>query len=100
MARSGPLAATPYLIRLSVNLLLTGDSVTIDRALAAIAALLVTLGFWTPIAGVFAALCLIWSAVSNNHVWPCLLAAPIGIALSLVGPVRFRSMPSATDESV
>lgn len=66
-----------------------GDPVTIGRALAAIVAVLVTIGLWTPIAGALAAVCLIWNAVSNHHAWPCLLAAPIGIALSLVGPGAF-----------
>jgi uncharacterized membrane protein YphA (DoxX/SURF4 family) len=72
-----------------LDLLLVGDSFTIAGTLSAIAAFLVTIGFLTPIAGVLAGLCLIWNAVSNHHVWPCLLAAPIGIALSLVGPGAF-----------
>lgn len=72
-----------------LDLLFTGNSGTIDRSLAAIAAVFVTIGLWTPMAGMLAALCLLWSAISNHHVWPCLLAAPIGVALSLVGPGAF-----------
>ena len=72
-----------------LNLLLTEDPVPIERGLAALAALLITIGLWTPIAGVLAASCLVWNAASHHRVWPCLLAAPIGIALSLVGPGAF-----------
>ena len=72
-----------------LDLLLTSNSVTIDRSLGAIAAVVVTIGLWTPIAGALAAFCLLWNAVSHHHLWPCVFAAPIGIALSLVGPGAF-----------
>jgi uncharacterized membrane protein YphA (DoxX/SURF4 family) len=68
---------------------LTGNSLTMDRGLAAVAALVIAIGLWTPIAGVLTAFFLLWNGFSNHHVWPCLLAAPIGVALSLVGPGAF-----------
>jgi uncharacterized membrane protein YphA (DoxX/SURF4 family) len=69
-----------------LNFLFSRPSLRIDTVLAAIAAVLVSIGLWTPIAGVLAALCLVWNAISNQEMWPCVLAAPIGIALALVGP--------------
>ena len=69
-----------------LNLLVSHASLEADTILAAIAAFLVIIGLWTPIAGALAALVLVWSAISNHEVWPCVLTAPIGIALSLVGP--------------
>lgn len=69
-----------------LNLLFSRGSLAVDTILAAIAALLVTIGLWTPIAGALAALSLVWNGISHHEVWPCVLAAPIGIALSLVGP--------------
>lgn len=69
-----------------LNLLFNRASLAVDTILAAIAALLVIIGLWTPIAGVLAALSLVWNGVFNHEVWPCVLSAPIGIALSLVGP--------------
>jgi len=72
-----------------LDFLFRSGSVTIDRGLAAIAAVFVTLGLWIPMAGMLAAFCLLWNAISGHHPWPCLLAAPIGVALSLIGPGAF-----------
>lgn len=72
-----------------LKLLYSRASLAVDTILAAIASLLVILGLWTPFAGVIAALSLVWNGISNHDVWPCILAAPIGIALSLVGPGAF-----------
>jgi pilus assembly protein TadC len=72
-----------------LNLLFSHTSLEIDTVLAALAALLVTIGFLTPIAGVLAALSFVWNGIVNHCVWPCVLAAPIGLAISLVGPGAF-----------
>ena len=69
-----------------VKLLVSRSTLAVDTILAAVAALLVTIGLWTPIAGALAALALVWNGVFHHDVWPCVLAAPIGIALALVGP--------------
>ena len=67
----------------------TGRTTTAMRCLEAIAALLITVGLWTPIAGLLTALLELWTAISNHQVWPFLLAASVGVALSLVGPGAF-----------
>jgi len=72
-----------------LDMLFTGNLLTLDRSIAAVAALLITIGLWTPLTGVLAAFRLLWNGTSNHHVWPCLLAAPIGVALSLVGRGAF-----------
>ncbi len=65
------------------------DFAITGRGLAAVASLLIAIGIWTPIVGVLAAALQLWIASSNHQAWPCLLAASIGTALSLVGPGAF-----------
>ena len=82
------------MLRLSLSgflmqVILTGDSATATRCLESLAALLLMLGLWTPIAGVLSAVLELWIAISNHLLWPFLLAASIGIALVLLGPGAF-----------
>lgn len=69
-----------------LNLLVRRASPGVDTILAALAAPLVTIGLWTPVGGVLAAVSLLWNGLASDGTWPAVLAAPVGIALSLVGP--------------
>jgi hypothetical protein len=68
-----------------LNSLYSRASFDAETVLAAIAAVLTFIGLWTPVAGLLATVALVWSGPSGGGVW-CVLAAPTGIALSLIGP--------------
>ena len=59
----------------------------ITRVLAAILGMLLIVGLWTPIAGVFVALLALRQAFAQPaNPWSCILLGTIGIALVLLGP--------------
>jgi hypothetical protein len=64
--------------------------ITLMSAPLAVAALLLIIGLWTPIAGAIAATLEIWQVAHlQEHPWAGLLAATIAAALSLLGPGRW-----------
>jgi uncharacterized membrane protein YphA (DoxX/SURF4 family) len=61
--------------------------VTVPAALLMGAGILVILGLWTPIVGIFIALTEIWKAiVLPGDIWLWLLLGTVGAALAMLGP--------------
>lgn len=53
------------LCTLQLDLIFRRAALAVDSIFAAVAAILVVIGLWTPIAGLIAALCLVWNAFSQ-----------------------------------
>jgi putative oxidoreductase len=65
----------------------TSTGAAILHVLEASAGILLLVGLWTPIAGVFVALFAFWEAFSRpGNPWSCILLGTLGAALALLGP--------------
>jgi uncharacterized membrane protein HdeD (DUF308 family) len=67
----------------------TGHSVqlVIFAAFAISVAVLLLLGLWTPIAGIFTALFELRNVFSRcDNLWVCILLGALGVALAMIGP--------------
>jgi putative oxidoreductase len=65
----------------------TSTGATMLHALGVGAGILLFIGLWTPIAGVFVALLALSQAVSHpGNPWSCIMLGTLGAALALLGP--------------
>ena len=83
------------------HLLETARSVpSLPYLIAAVAAGLLLLGLWTPLAGITIALVEIWIffASSGNSLTAITLAS-LGLTVAMIGPGTGRSMPNSTAEN-
>jgi putative oxidoreductase len=65
----------------------TSTGATILDVLGAGAGILLLVGLWTPIAGMFVTLLALWQALSHPaNPWSCIMLGTLGAALALLGP--------------